>query len=392
MIPLMKCAFANEELTRKALADFILRSERLSMGQECSLFEKEFAAYQGRKHAILFNSGGSANLAIMQTAKNLRLLLDGSKIGFSAVTWSTNVMPIIQLGMLPVPLDCEPGTLNVMSTAISRTLHEIKLDGLFLTNVLGLTGDMDRIQEQCDHAGIVLFEDNCEGLGTELDGKKAGNFGLASSFSFYVAHHMSTIEGGMVCTDNDEFAQMLKIVRANGWDRNLDHDEQLALRKLHGIESEFEAKYAFYDLAYNLRPTEITGFLGRHQLNYLEDSITKRQANFLRLAETTKTNGDLMLLHAEHISRLSNFAFPIVCRTPQLRQTYINRFLTAEIESRPLIAGNMQRQPFFKKYVSQSYDLPGANILHDCAFYCGNYPELTDDDLMIISGCLRAGL
>lgn len=388
MIPLMKNAFLNEYETKKALADFILRADRLSMDAKCIEFEYEFSKFQERKYAILFNSGGSANLALLQALKNLGKLADGDFVAFSALTWSTNTMPIIQMGLSPVPLDCDPTTLNVMSANLIERLNSIPIKALFLTNVLGFTGDIDIVRSICQDRGIILIEDNCESLGTELPQGKAGNFGLAATFSFFVAHHMSTIEGGMICTDDEDLAEMLKIVRANGWDRNLSAEQQYKWRKKYKIESEFEAKYTFYDLGFNFRPTEITGFLGLFQLQYLKQNILKRQSNYLRLEKIIAKNTDLIQLKHDHINVLSTFAFPIVCKTPNLRKEYLARFAGAGIEIRPMIAGNMQNQPFYKKYVKEVYELPGTDLLNDCGFYCGNYPELTESDLEIISSCL----
>lgn len=388
MIPLMKNAFFHELETKKALAEFILSAERLSMAAKCADFEQVFAKKQGRKEAVLFNSGGSANLALLQALKNLGQLQAGDTVGFSALTWSTNIMPIFQLGLSPVAVDCEPDTLNVMSHNLLQRLATTKLKALFITNVLGFTGDLDEIRRICRERDIVLLEDNCESLGTELATGKAGNFSLASTFSFFVAHHMSTIEGGMICTDDEDLAEMLRIVRANGWDRNLSAQQQVKWRKKFGIQNEFEAKYAFYDLGFNLRPTEITGFLGLLQLGYLDENITIRERNYLRLEKLIKNNSDLITLRHDHISRLSPFALPIICRSPELRATYLSRFSGDGIEIRPMIAGNMQRQPFYQKYSSVNYELPGADFIHRCGFYSGNYPELTEIDLESISSCL----
>lgn len=388
MIPLMKNAFLNEYETKKALADFILKADRLSMDVQCSTFEKKFAEYQGSKEAVLFNSGGSANLAMLQALKNLGKLKDGDKVGFSALTWSTNTMPIIQLGLVPVAIDCEVATLNVHSNNLNDRLKECELKALFLTNVLGFTGDINTIREICEKKKIILIEDNCESLGTELKEGKTGTFGLGASFSFFVAHHMSTIEGGMVCTNDEEFAEMLRITRANGWDRNLTAKQQFNWRKKFDIKSEFEAKYTFFDLGYNLRPTEITGFLGLYQLQFLKANIQTREANYLKLEEIMRANDELILLDHKHIKVLSTFAFPVICKTPELREHYLARFSGAGIEIRPMIAGNMQRQPFYSKYVKDFYNLKNTDFIHDCGFYCGNYPELTENDLETISSCL----
>lgn len=388
MIPLMKNAFINEYETKKSLAEFILKAQRLSMDSKCFEFESAFAKYQGRKHAILFNSGGSANLALLQALKNLSLLKENDSVGFSALTWSTNVMPIFQMGLNAVAVDCEPSTLNVSSKTLKERVSTKKLNAMFITNALGFAGDLDRIRDICNDKGIILLEDNCEALGTVLKEGRAGNFGLASTFSFFVAHHMSTIEGGMTCTDDDDLAEMLRIVRANGWDRNLSSSQQFKWRKKFGIKSEFEAKYTFYDLGFNMRPTEITGFIGLFQLQFLDENIIKRESNFKRLEMVAKNNQDLLSFDLGHLSVISNFAFPVLCRTPELRDKYLAQFSGAGIEIRPMIAGNIQRQPFYVKYSSSIFDLPGTDFIHDCGFYCGNYPELSDMDIETIGSCL----
>ncbi|TAF63091.1 MAG: DegT/DnrJ/EryC1/StrS aminotransferase family protein [Cytophagales bacterium] len=385
----MKNAFLNEYETKKALSEFIMKSEKLSMHEKCAEFENAFAKKQGRKEAILFNSGGSANLAMLQALKNMGYLKEGDKVGFSALTWSTNTMPIIQMGLIPIPIDCELETLNVGSKQLIERLSKgITLNALFLTNVLGFVSDIWELKRVCQENNIILIEDNCESLGTETPKGKAGNFGLGASFSFFVAHHMSTIEGGMVCTDDEDFAEMLRIVRANGWDRNLTAKQQIKWRKKYGIKSEFEAKYTFYDLGFNFRPTEITGFLGLYQMQFLDENIQLREKNYLQLEKIMQTNTDFVQLQHEHISLLSTFAIPIVCKTPELREKYLSQFSGAGIEIRPMIAGNMQKQPFYKKYVQQEYDLPNTDFLHYNAFYCGNYPELSVTDLETISSCL----
>ncbi len=389
MIPLMKNAFLNEFETRQKLSEFILRNNQLSMGHECSSFEQEFAAMQGCKEAVLVNSGGSANLAIFQTLKNLGKLKDGDRVGFSALTWSTNVMPIIQLGLIPVPIDCSSTTLNVMSSQLEERLETVDIKALFITNVLGFAGDIDIIHKICDQKDIIFLEDNCEALGTELNSGKCGNFGDMSSFSFFIAHHMSTIEGGMVCTDNVEMAEMLRIVRANGWDRNLNATQQQKWRKQYNVYSEFDAKYTFYDLGYNIRPTEITGFIGRFQLKFLASNIATRQANYLNLEKTVKANPDLITIEHSNLKLLSSFAFPVMCKDHETRNYYASQFSGAGVEIRPMISGNMQNQPFYKKYVQTIYELPGTEKIHNCGFYCGNYPELTQVDIQTLISCLQ---
>jgi CDP-4-dehydro-6-deoxyglucose reductase, E1 len=389
MIPLMKNAFLNEHETKVALADFIMKAEKLSMDTECLKFEKKFANYQQRKEAILFNSGGSANLALIQSLKNMGLIKTGDKVGFSALTWSTNVMPIIQMGLTPVPIDCEITTLNVMSNNLLDTLENFDIKVLFITNVLGFVGDIELIKDICEQKKIILIEDNCESLGTVTESNtRTGNFGMAASFSFFVAHHMSTIEGGMICTDDEDLAEMLRIVRANGWDRNLSAVQQAKWRKKFNIKSEFEAKYSFYDLGYNLRPTEITGFLGQFQMQFLDTNIQLREKNYRDIDIYIQKNDDLISLKYTHLKVVSTFAIPFICKSAELRERYLYQFSGAGIEIRPMIAGNIQRQPFYAKYVDFKVSLPNTDFLHTNGFYCGNYPELTQGDLELIKSCL----
>ena len=167
----------------------------------------------------------------------------------------------------------------------------------------------------------------------------------------------------MVCTDDHDFAEMLRIVRANGWDRNIHPERQKHWRGKHNINSEFEANYTFFDLGYNLRPTEITGFLGLYQLQFLDENIKTRVENFLKAEEIMKKNSDLLILDRSHIDVMSSFVIPVVCKTPELRDKYVKKFEEAGIEVRPMIAGNMQKQPFYKKYVEESKSLKGAVAL-----------------------------
>ena len=387
-VPLVMSTFLEEKRTRRALADFVAGTDFLSMGAQCRAFEEAFALYQGRRHSLLFNSGGSANLALLQALKNLGRLKAGDDVGFSAVTWSTNVMPIIELAMNPVPVDCSRRTLNAGSKELADALDEGPLAALFLTNALGFSGDLEALASLCQSRDIVLLEDNCESLGSERGGVKLGNFGLASTFSFYVSHHISTIEGGMICTDDDELASMLRLVRANGWDRNLDEAEREALRRRHDV-TDLDGRYTFYDLGFNLRPTEITGFLGLRQLELLPPSVKRRQANYERIAKAVAANGDFIALDREGLSTLSAFAIPFVCRSEALRSRYAERFEGAGVEIRPLIAGNIQRQPFYARYVRRRRALPEADFLHHCGFYCGNHPDYDESQLALLERCLR---
>jgi CDP-6-deoxy-D-xylo-4-hexulose-3-dehydrase len=353
----------------------------LSFGPECNKFEEKFAKWQGRKHCVFLNSGSSANLAIIQTLLNLGKIKKGDKVGVSTLTWSTNVMPLIQLGLQVVPIDVELDTLNVSSTLFKSALKKHNLKMLFLTNLLGFCDDIDMIRKVCDSEKIILIEDNCESLGTVYNGKKLGNYGQASTFSFYVGHHMSTIEGGAVCTDSEAIANMLRLVRAHGWDRNLAEKHQQKIRDKHKVNSTFYSRYTFYDLGYNLRPTEINGFIGNTQVPYLDEIVKKRRDTFMEIAKVIYAQQDRFYpIRYDHIDLISNFAFPVVCRTKKIRDDLVEK-CDGKIELRPIVGGDMTKQPFFGKYEKNSA-LKGSNagLIHEQGLYFGNNPELTDDE------------
>ena len=198
---------------------------------------------------------------------------------------------------------------------------------------------------------------------------------------------MSTIEGGMLCTSDDELYNMLKITRANGWDRNLEPEEQAKIRAPYQIDP-FRAKYSFFNLGFNLRPTEITGFLGQEQMQYLDANIEKRLQNHAAFEKAINANDELILVNHEHIDSISPFGLVILCKTPELRKKYLEKFQDADIEIRPVIAGNMQNQPFYHNYVQETYDIPETDFVNDCGFYCGNWPQMTKDDIEIICKAL----
>jgi CDP-6-deoxy-D-xylo-4-hexulose-3-dehydrase len=388
MIPLMKSTFYHQGRTLRELSDFILSNPRLSMGEQCFAFEKEFAKKQEREYATLMNSGGSANLALLQALKNLRWLNEGDGVAFSAVTWSTNVMPIIQMELTPIPVDVQPNTLNSMSRQFEETLEKstVPIKAFFITNALGFCGDLKAIQDICRANKIILLEDNCEALGTRTAHGLAGSFGLASTYSFYVAHHISTIEGGMVCTDNPLLDEMLKIVRSQGWGRNLPDKIRKVYQAKHKV-SNFNEKYTFYDLGFNFKPTEITGFLGKVQLKYLDEIVAKRQENYRKVAAVIEKNPEFIPTTTALLNTISCFGIPVVCTCPELREWYLEEFTAAGVETRPMIAGNILNQPFYKQYGYSPRGLTGAEFLDKCAFYCGNCPEYSEDEINTIVKC-----
>lgn len=385
MIKLIKSSFHREAETKRALAEFVLSQDVLSMSEQCRAFETAFAEKQERTYAVFVANGSVANLLLIQALLNQGRLRRGGRVGFCALTWPTNVMPLIQLGLEPVAIDCELDTLNVSPEAFDA--HIAGCQALFLTNVLGFCDDLPALRHMCDDRGVLLIEDNCEALGSRTNHTLLGNFGVASTFSFFVGHHLSTIEGGMVCTDDEELYEQLVISRAHGWDRNLPPATRERLRAEARVD-DFQAKYTFYDLASNFRPTEINGFIGNQQIRYWDEIVGARVANFERFQRAMAGNADVLHYDLSHMDTVSNFAMPVVCRTSELARKYRSEFEAAGVEIRPVIAGDITQQPFYRKYVQDTAERPNARLVHTNGFYFGNNPEMNEEELTTLCGLL----
>lgn len=346
MIKLVKSTFFKEKETKIKLSKFIKNANHLSLGSECLKFERSFAKYQQRKYCVFFNSGSSANLALLQSLYNLGRIKKGDNAGFSAVSWPTSVSPLIQLGLNPVPIDVELDTLNVSSGKLIEVLKRFPLKIFFITNLLGFCDDIDKIREVCDKNKIILIEDNCESLGTIYKNKKLGNYGLASTFSFFVGH-------------------------------------QKILRNKFKVNS-FYAKYTFYELAYNLRPTEINGFIGNIQLKLIDEIIKIRNNNFFMIAPILFLRDDIYYpIRYKHMDFLSNFAIPLICKSERIRDKVVKK-CQGKIEIRPVVGGNITQHPFFVKYSPSTANLlrnSNAALIHSQGLYFGNNPELTKKEI-----------
>ena len=378
MIPLVKDTFQGDGATREGLAGFVRTAKQLSMGEHCLMFEREFAAKIERQYAVCVSSGSAANLLLVQALMNLGRLRKGDQVVASAVTWPTSVMPLIQFGLEVDTVDVETETLNVSPGTLYKC-WQCRTKALFLTHALGLCDDIYEIVDTCRAQGIILIEDACEALGSLATGNRPlGQFGLAATFSFYVGHQLSTIEGGMVVTDDYDLYNQLVIARSHGWDRNLDEPMRTALRR-HG--NSFYDSFTFHQNAFNCRPTEITGFLGREQLRHLDSAADKRDANFKRLSAATRENPDILPLSSGHMRRLSALAFPVVAKTEQAAKRFRQLAAAAGVETRPIIGGNIARQPFFERQAKIRWNHPGADAIHDRGLYFTCRPDLTDDEL-----------
>ena len=372
----MQKTFFEEDYTKGILCKSIKQKSKLSMGEKIKQFEKKISKFHDLKFSTVVNSGSSANLILIQSLLNLGYLKRGDKVGFSAVTWSTNFMPILQLGLNPIPIDIDLENLNMCENSLKKTIKLKKIKLLFLTNAMGFIGKINKILDICENNKIILIEDNCESLGSEANNKKLGTFGIASTNSFFVGHHISTIEGGSINTSNEELNNMFKIVRAHGWDR----DTKLNLKKVNFLKK-FYHKYTFYDLAYNLRATEIAGIIGCVQMKFLNKIIKIRENNFKKIYRFYETNSLVEKLDLRHMNVISNFAFPIICKNQKILKKFVKNFIKNNIEIRPLIAGNITLQPVFKKYIKTKYNLPNSTKVHKSAFYIPNHPDLSEKDI-----------
>src|SRR3989338_2924191 len=390
MIKLIKFCFYKESHTRRLLADFISKPHILSMNQECHRFEENFSKKQKRLFSVLVFSGSAANLILIQAMFNLGLFKVGDKIGISSLTWATNVMPLLQLGLVPVALDVNINTLNVGIDEVEKHIKGLK--GIFITNVLGLSDDLPAIKKICKKNNVILLEDNCESLGSKIVGVRLGNFGLASTFSFFVGHHMSTIEGGMVCTDNENLYDILMMTRAHGWSRDLENHKKQKLKEDNKI-SNFYDQYTFYTLGQNLRPTEITGFLGLEQLKYIDEIINQRNENFKKFHSAVSNNIDFIPIKTGHIDFVSNFAYPLVFINNSIMEEYKAKFEN-KIEIRPIVGGAIVEQPFFIDYMNERgrfYDCPNASRVPSLGFYFPNNPELSNEEISEMTKLLTRG-
>jgi len=377
-IPLVKNTFYKDSKTKKEIISFIKKDKKLSMGEECKKFEDSFSNFQKSKFSVFFSSGSAANLALIQSLKNLGLLKNGDKVAISGLTWSTNVMPIIQHNLNPIPIDINFENLNMDLDNFEESFYKHKFSSVFLTNALGFTCDLERIKKFCHKNSILLIHDSCESLGTTFKGFKTNEYSYADTFSFFVGHQMSTIEGGMVVTNNEDLYEMLKIVRAHGWNRDSKNF----------VDNDFYSKFTFQDLAYNLRPQEINGLIGNYQLKLLNDNLNKRFKIFKQLKSALNEKESIFKLSPQN-DFYAPFSFPLVFKDEKDCIEIKNIFKKNLVEIRPIISGNISLQPFFKKYVSHEFKLLNCELVHKNGFYFGINPDLTKNEINFILKLLK---
>jgi len=365
-----------DETDISELISWLKTNPHLTKGSLTENFEKNWSEWLGIKYSMYVNSGSSANLAII-TALKASGRLKNDKIVVPAVSWSTTVAPVMQMGLTAILCECNRNNLGLDINHLKKICEEENPAAIVLVHVLGIPCSMDQIQKICDEHDILLIEDSCESVGSLYKEKMTGTFGIASSFSFFFGHHISTIEGGMVCTNNDELCEVLKSVRCHGWDRDLSEKCQTELRRKHNID-EFRALYTFYWQGYNLRSTDLQAKIGLSQMQKIDYVCKKRHENLLLYDKHIKN--DFWKLPITQGSYISNFAYPII--TPRIDKL-VKALGDNNIETRPLVCGSIGKQPFWKKKYGET-NLPFADIVHDYGLYLPNNHQITKKNIIKI--------
>jgi CDP-4-dehydro-6-deoxyglucose reductase, E1 len=355
---------------------------RLTKGPKTIEFENKWSTYLGVTRSVFVNSGSSAILLALAALKENNMLKN-NKVIVPTLSWLTDVSSPIQLGLEPILCDCNLHDLSLNLDELEVLIKKYNPSCIILVSVLGLVPDMERILALCKQYDIKLIEDVCESMGSEYNGQKLGTFGDVSLFSLYYGHHLSTIEGGLICTNNEELADVIISMRSHGWDRDWSADKQLQFRKKHDI-SEFDALYTFYYPGYNLRSTDLQAFIGLTQIDKLDNFVTKRKQNFEVYESYLRESNNLKLQVIEH-DTISNFAYPYVADSSKHRLKIVNKLIENGIEVRPLIAGSMGLKPFWIKYSGSKQYFKNADLINSNGFYVPNHQDLSKDDIMHIS-------
>ena len=350
----------------------VLRTGRLTMAGEVAAFEKEFAGYFGMKHAVMVNSGSSANLVSVAALfyKRHQPLQRGDEVIVPAISWATTYHPLQQYGLKLRFVDVDLNTLNLDPTRLEAALTP-RTRMVVAVSILGNPAPLDAIREFAARHGLYMLEDNCESADAELNGRKTGTFGDINTFSFFFSHQVSTIEGGMVLTNDTECDHLLRSLRAHGWTRDLPSDSPLFERT---GNDHFEA-YRFILPGYNVRPMDICGAVGREQLRKLPAMTCMRRRNLERFQNAFRGDGRFILQREN--GKSSSFSFTIVLN-PQYnvdREHVFAELRKADIGFRIITGGCFLRHDVIRHY---DYEIVGdtrnAELAHDRGFFLGNGP------------------
>lgn len=351
---------------RLSLVKFILTSDRYTNGQKVKQFENAWSKWLGSKHSLMVSSGSTANFLLLAAIKEKYGLKNGDKVLLPACTWVTNVSPVFQLGLEPIFCD-----INLYNFSFNlKHMHQIKevhpdIKLIFVTHLLGFSAENEKYAEIFPNA--IIIDDVCESHGCENDGVKRGSNSLGATFSFYFGHHMTTIEGGIISTNDSDLYELMRMKRSHGLAR-----ESGNLKKYSELYPNIHPQFLFMTDGYNFRSSEINAVLGLNQLTRLEDNIAIRRENFNLFCEIVLNNLNLFHPIWKQPGN-SNFALPFICREKEIAKKMKRIFDENGVEHRPVVGGNLLRQPFLTGYkfgVEKRNSV--ADLVNDNGVYIGN--------------------
>lgn len=358
----------------------VVESKRFTMGPRVKKFEEEFAAKYQSKYAVMVNSGSSANLISIAALsfKNDRPLSRGDEVIVPALSWSTTYYPLLQYGLKLRFVDIDPMTLNIDTNLLTKALSP-KTKAVVAVNILGNPCALETLRTFCDAHKLYLFEDNCESMGATLNGKPCGTFGDLGTFSTFYSHHISTMEGGLILTNNEELYHLSLSLRAHGWTRDLPAETKIFTKK----EDDFFEAYRFILPGYNVRPLELSAAIGSSQLKKVDSMISTRRQN-ARLFQDLFANNPRFRIQKEN-GQSSFFSFTIVIEPESGldRAEVLSALKNANIQYRIITGGNFLRHDVIKYF---DYDVvnggtPHADYAHFNGFFVGNFPYPAEKEI-----------
>ena len=364
----------------------VIKKGRYTMGPYVSKFEKLFSKKFNRKYSIMVNSGSSANLLSIASLfyKKKNPLKAGDEVIVPALAWSTTYFPLIQYNLKIRLCDIDLNTLNYNIEDLKKKISK-KTKLIVGVSILGNPARLDLLKKICKEKKIYLFEDNCESLGAKINNKLTGTFGELSTSSFFFSHHISTIEGGMITTDNRELYDICKSLRAHGWTRDLKNSKIFKKKN-----DEFYENYRFILPGYNVRPQEINGAIGIEQIKKFEKMINVRKRN-AKLFTNLFKNDDRFLIQKETGSS-SWFAFTLIANPKKINKLKIFKiFKKNKIDFRMITGGNIASHDVIKylNITKADLNLPNANYVHKNGFFIGNHPRMIEKELKFLKKTLK---
>ena len=378
-ISLVKNTIDNDDIDN--LIDWLKTYPRLTKGPVTLELEEKYSNWLGRKYSVFVNSGSSANL-LMLSALQQGDYLKNNKVVVPSVAWATDLAPVMQLGLKPILCDSNKRDLSADLVHLEKIFKEESPSTLMFVSVLGLVPEMDKVVELCEKYDVILLEDTCESMGCKCKQVKLGTFGKMSSFSTFFGHHISTIEGGFISTDDKDLYDILVSIRAHGWDRDLDVEKQIELQQDWDV-STFNALYTFYYQGFNVRATDLQAYIGLSQIDKLEGWGVRREYNYLTYQELVKNNYWKPTTELSDFN--SNFAYPVIHPN---RDRIVHELERNGVEVRPMICGSMGTQPFYVKEYGR-LELPNVTEIDRYGFYVPNNPHITDDEIVFISNIIN---